>query len=116
MLGKEDVFFLPFLLGETVTAFRGELLLNSGRVVCINNWKNGPIPNGPSGDLVAIGLDVFPIFFGFISYWSIYIYTHMGVSINSRYPKMDGENHGKPYEQMDDLGGKTTPIFGLTPI
>ena len=21
-------------------------------------------------------------------------------------PKMDGENHGKPYEQMDDLGGK----------
>ena len=22
----------------------------------------------------------------------------------------------KPYEQMDDLGGKTTPIFGLTPI
>ena len=20
-------------------------------------------------------------------------------------PKMDGENHGKPYEQMDDLGG-----------
>ena len=26
-------------------------------------------------------------------------------------------NHGsKPYEQMDDLGGKTTPIFGSTPI
>ena len=25
---------------------------------------------------------------------------------------MDGENNGKPYEQMDDLGGKTTPIFG----
>ena len=24
---------------------------------------------------------------------------------------MDGENHGKPYEQMDDLGGKPT-IFG----
>ena len=22
------------------------------------------------------------------------------------YPKMDGENNGKPYEQMDDLGGK----------
>ena len=21
------------------------------------------------------------------------------------YPKMDGENNGKPYEQMDDLGG-----------
>ncbi len=31
------------------------------------------------------------------------------------YPKMDGENNGKPYEQMDDLGGKP-PIFGSTPI
>ena len=29
-------------------------------------------------------------------------------------PKMDGENKGKPYEQMDDLGGKP-PIFGSTP-
>ena len=29
---------------------------------------------------------------------------------------MDGENNGsKPYEQMDDLGGKN-PIFGSTPI
>ena len=29
---------------------------------------------------------------------------------------MDGENNGsKPYEEMDDLGGKTTPILGLTP-
>ena len=28
-------------------------------------------------------------------------------------PKMDGENNGKPYEQMDDLGGNT-PIFGNT--
>jgi len=28
---------------------------------------------------------------------------------------MDGENHGKPYEQMDDLGGKTT-IFGKHPV
>ncbi len=27
------------------------------------------------------------------------------------YPKMDGENHGKPYEQMDDLGW-FPPIFG----
>ncbi len=25
---------------------------------------------------------------------------------------MDGENNGKPHEQMDDLGGFTTPIFG----
>ena len=30
-------------------------------------------------------------------------------------PKMDGENNGKPYEQMDDLGGNT-PIFGNTHI
>ena len=30
---------------------------------------------------------------------------------------MDGENNGsKPYEQMDDLGGFPTPIFGLTSI
>ena len=29
-------------------------------------------------------------------------------------PKMDGENNGKPYESMDDLGG-VTPIFGSTP-
>ena len=26
---------------------------------------------------------------------------------------MDGENNGKPYEQMDDLGGKPI-IFGNT--
>ena len=32
------------------------------------------------------------------------------------YPKMNGEHNGsKPYEQMDDLGGFTTPIFGSTP-
>ena len=29
---------------------------------------------------------------------------------------MDGENHGKPYEQMDDLGGFTTPILGNTHV
>ncbi len=30
---------------------------------------------------------------------------------------MDGENNGsKPYEQMDDLGGFTTPICGSTPM
>ena len=29
---------------------------------------------------------------------------------------MDGENNGsKPYEQMDDLGGFSPPIFGSTP-
>ena len=39
----------------------------------------------------------------------------MDVSKNRGYLKMDGLFHGKPYEQMDDLGVKT-PIFGLTPI
>ena len=40
----------------------------------------------------------------------------MGVSKNrGKTPKMDGENNGKPYEQMDDLGG-CTHIFGSTPI
>ncbi len=35
----------------------------------------------------------------------------MGVSKNNgNYPKMDGENHGKPYFLMDDLGGKI-PLF-----
>ena len=31
-------------------------------------------------------------------------------------PKMDGLFHGKPYVQIDDLGGFTTPIFSSTPI
>ena len=44
------------------------------------------------------------------------IYTipmgYMEVSKNrGKNPKMDGENHGKPYFLMDDLGGKPT-IFG----
>ena len=30
---------------------------------------------------------------------------------------MDGENNGsKPYEQMDDFGGKLPIIFGKNPI
>ena len=42
---------------------------------------------------------------------------HLGVSTNrGKTPKMDGEDNGKPYEQMDDLVGKHTPIFGSTPI
>ena len=41
----------------------------------------------------------------------------MGVSKNSgKTLKMDGLFHGKPYEQMDDLGDFTTPIFGNTHI
>ena len=35
----------------------------------------------------------------------------MGVSFNGGTPKMDGENNGKPYFLMDDLGVKPT-IFG----
>ena len=43
------------------------------------------------------------------------ITRYMGVSKNSgKTPKMDGENKGKPYEQMDDLGGP--PLFLETPI
>ena len=41
---------------------------------------------------------------------------HVDVSKNrGKTPKMDGENHGKPYEQMDDLGGKPI-IFGFPPM
>ena len=40
----------------------------------------------------------------------------MGVSkTRGKTPKMDGENNGKPYFLMDDLGGKP-PIFGNTHI
>ena len=39
----------------------------------------------------------------------------MGVSKNRGTLKMDGENNGKPYFLMDDLGGKPT-IFGNTHI
>ena len=38
------------------------------------------------------------------------IWLYMAVSKNRGTPKMDGENKGKPYEQMDDLGGKL-PYF-----
>ena len=37
---------------------------------------------------------------------------YMGVSENSGFsPKMDGENNGKPYFLMDDLG---VPLFSET--
>ncbi len=37
--------------------------------------------------------------------------------IGGKPPKMDGENNGsKPYFLMDDLEGKTPPIFGSTPM
>ena len=40
----------------------------------------------------------------------------MGVSKNRGiYPKMDGENKGKPYEQMDDLVGNTPYFWKTTP-
>ena len=52
------------------------------------------------------------IFVG-VSSNKIHPYTYyMGVSKNrGKNPKMDGENNGKPYEQMDDLGGKLTHYF-----
>ena len=34
----------------------------------------------------------------------------MGVSKNKGYPKMDGENNGKPLCLMDDLGGFNPPF------
>ena len=38
----------------------------------------------------------------------------MGVSTNrEKTPKMDGENNGKPFFEMDDLG---VPLFSETPI
>ena len=40
----------------------------------------------------------------------------MGVSKHRGKPKMDGENNGKPYEQMDDLGAWGVPLFLETPI
>jgi len=40
----------------------------------------------------------------------IWVFPKIGV-----FAKMDGENYGKPYEQMDDLGGKPT-IFGNTHV
>ena len=42
--------------------------------------------------------------------------SDMGVEpkIGGKSPKLDGENNGKPYEQMDDLGGP--PLFLGTPI
>ncbi len=41
----------------------------------------------------------------------------MGVSKNrGKTPKMDKVYNGRPYEQMDDLGGFSTPIFGNTHI
>ena len=35
-----------------------------------------------------------------------------GLSKNTGTPKMDGENHGKPYERMADLGGENPVFFG----
>ena len=41
----------------------------------------------------------------------------MGVSKNRRGPrKWMVKIMGKPYFSMDDLGGRPTPIFGLTPM
>ena len=39
-------------------------------------------------------------------------YVDVEPNIGDLTPKMDGENNGKPYEEMDDLG----PIFGNTHV
>ena len=44
------------------------------------------------------------------------IWTILGVSKNSGKTPKWMVYKGKPYEQMDDLGGKTTPIFGLSDL
>ena len=43
----------------------------------------------------------------YIYIYDIYIYIWVFPKIGWA-PKMDGENNGKPYEQMDDLGGNPT--------
>ena len=42
------------------------------------------------------------------TWWFMVRNNYLGVSKNSGGfpPKMDGENNGKSYEKMDDLGGK----------
>ncbi len=50
------------------------------------------------------------------SKWNInHYFWYTGVSQNRGYLKMDGENNGQPYVQMDDLGG-SKPLFLETPI
>ena len=46
----------------------------------------------------------------------IYIYIWVFPKNIGKTPKMDGENNGKPYEQMDDLGGFTPLFLVQTPI
>ena len=74
------------------------------------------------------GSETYPINFGnfeddytfrVVGYVSVtnggYLFVHKGVNPKiggKQTPKMDGENNGsKPYEQMDDLGAKNTPLF-----
>ena len=47
--------------------------------------------------------------------WKLVNIHDMGVSKNMGYPKKDGENNGKPYFLMDDLGG-FYPLFSETSI
>ena len=52
------------------------------------------------------------LFFWKISWLEGNLIDDMGVSKNrGKTPKMDGENSGKSYEQMDDLGGSSHPYF-----
>ena len=49
-----------------------------------------------------------------LNYLEIFAWQYVGGFQKYWYPKMDGENNGKPYEQMDDLGGKH-PYFWRHP-
>ena len=48
------------------------------------------------------GFHIFPYLVGKISRSNFFFRVHW--LSEQWYPKMDGENNGKPYEQMDDLG------------
>ncbi len=54
-------------------------------------------------------------YWGSVTVGSLFIMNMaVGPKIGVLCPKMDGENNGKPYEQMDDLGGP--PLFLETPV
>ena len=56
--------------------------------------------NGQLGVVKGVVADKLPLF-GRLDF-HCWVFPKIGVNT----PKMDGENNGKPYEQMDDFGGK----------
>ena len=56
-----------------------------------------------------------PRIFCGLQHWYPNSYCIAGCFQKEGYPKMDGENNGKPYFLMDDLGGKPT-ILGNTQL